>query len=57
MIPYICTTFYLPVRGKEKISVIMRLLVLTFAYTGVTFVRQIQVYFINVANMMNLEKY
>lgn len=43
---HVCTTFYLPVRGKEKISIIMRLLVLTFAYTGVTFVRQIQVSFL-----------
>ena len=46
MIPCICTIFYLPVRGKEKISIIMRLLVLTFAYMGVTFVHQIQVSFL-----------
>ena len=46
MVPYICTTLYLPVRGKEKISIIMRVLVLTFAYKGGIFVRQIQVSFL-----------
>ena len=46
MVPYICTTLYLPVRGKEKISMIMKVWVLTFAHTGGIFVCQIQVSFL-----------